>query len=137
MLAFYGDWSEPSMYDRGTLMDLVYMTSNTAPYLYQVIGPYGNALAIDFGDGNEYYYGGNPVLDDDTYIPERNAFNSQDASKLTEQGFTLIRGAGAARIQVTNADTGRSISSGSLESCIPPITIPAMASGRTPSSMPA
>ena len=106
VLAFYGDWSEPSMYDRGTLMDLVYMTSNTAPYLYQVIGPYGNALAIDFGDGAEYYYGGNPVLDDDTYLPERNAFNSEDASMLTEQGFTLIRGAGAARIQITNADTG-------------------------------
>ena len=106
VLAFYGDWSEPSMYDRGTLMELAYGTSNTAPYLYDVIGPYGNALAIDFGDGKEYYYGGNPVLDDDTYIPERNAFNSQDASRLTEQGFTLIRGAGAARIQVTNADTG-------------------------------
>ena len=106
VLAFYGDWSEPSMYDRGTLMELAYRTSNTAPYLYDVIGPYGNALAIDFGDGSEYYYGGNPVLDDDTYIPERNAFNSIDASKLTEQGFTLIRGAGAARIQVTNADTG-------------------------------
>ena len=106
VLAFYGDWSEPSMYDRGTLMDLVSLTSNTAPYLYQAIGPYGNALAIDFGDGREYYYGGNPILDDDTYIPERNAFNSEDASRLTEQGFTLIRGAGAARIQVTNADTG-------------------------------
>ena len=107
VLAFYGDWSEPTMYDRGTLMDLVYMTSSTAPYLYQAIGPYGNALGIDYGDGNgEYYYGGNPVLDDETYIPERNAFNSEDASRLTEQGFTLIRGAGAARIQITNARTG-------------------------------
>ncbi len=106
VLAFYGSWADPTMYDRGTLMDLVYMTSNTAPYLYRFIGPYGNALAIDFGDGAEYYYGGNPVLDDETYLPERNAFNSEDASKLTEQGFTLIRGAGAARIQVTNAETG-------------------------------
>ena len=106
VLAFYGDWSEPSMFDRGTLMELVSLTSNTAPYLYQVIGPYGNALGIDYGDGAEYYYGGNPVLDDETYIPERNAFNSVDASVLTEQGFTLIRGAGAARIQITNAETG-------------------------------
>jgi len=106
VLAFYGDWSEPSMFDRGTLMELVYMTTNTAPYLYQAIGPYGNALGIDYGDGTEYYYGGNPVLDDEAYLPERNAFNSEDASKLTEQGFTLIRGAGAARIQVTNAETG-------------------------------
>ncbi len=106
VLAFYGDWSEPTMYDRGTLMELVSMTTNTAPYLYRVIGPYGNALGIDYGDGSEYYYGGNPVLDDATYLPERNAFNSEDTSKLTEQGFTLIRGAGAARIQITNANTG-------------------------------
>ena len=106
VLAFYGSWSEPTMFDRGTLMDLVYMTSNTAPYLYQVVGPYGNALAIDFGDGVEYYYGGNPIVDDSTYLPERNAFNSVYASRITEQGFTLIRGAGAARVRVTNADTG-------------------------------
>ena len=106
VLAFYGDWSEPSMYDRGTLMDLVYMTSSTAPYLYQVVGPYGNSLGIDYGDGTEYYYGGNPIVDDSTYLPERNAFNSENASRITEQSFTLIRGAGAARVQITNADSG-------------------------------
>ena len=105
VLAFYGDWSAPTMYDRGTLMELVSLTSNTAPYLYQAVGPYGNALGIDYGDGSEYYYGGNPILDDDTYIPERNAFNSIDGSRITEQGFTLIRGAGAARIQIVNAET--------------------------------
>ena len=106
VLAFYGDWSEPSMFDRGTLMDLVYMTSNTAPYLYQAIGPYGNTLGIDYGNGVEYYYGGNPILDDATYLPERNAFNSVDASRITEQSFTLIRGAGDARLQITNANSG-------------------------------
>ena len=106
VLAFYGDWSDPSMFDRGTLMDLVYMTTNVAPYLYRSIGPYGNTLGIDYGDGTEYYYGGNPLLDDEHYLPERNAFSSTNGSKLTDQGFTLIRGAGAARIQVLNARTG-------------------------------
>jgi len=106
VLAFYGDWSEPSMYDRGTLLELISQTSSITPYLYQAVGPFGNALGIDYGNGKEYYYGGNPVLDDETYIPGRNAFNSTDASRLTEQGFTLIRGAGAARIQIANADTG-------------------------------
>ena len=106
VLAFYGDWSEPSMFDRGTLVELVHLAVDTAPYLYQFVGPYGNALGIDYGDGSEYYYGGNPILDDAAYLPERNAFNSVDASRITEQSFTLIRGAGAARVQVTNADTG-------------------------------
>lgn len=106
VLAFYGNWSEPSMFDRGTLLEHIHLADNTAPYLYEVVGPYGNSLGIDYGDGSEYYYGGNPIVDDDAYIPARNAFNSVDASRITEQGFTLIRGAGAARLQVTNADTG-------------------------------
>ena len=106
VLAFYGDWSEPAMFDRGTLVEHAYLAVNTAPYLYYFIGPYGNSLGIDYGTGMEYYYGGNPILDDDAYLPERNAFSSTNGSMLTEQGFTLIRGAGAARIQVTNADTG-------------------------------
>ena len=106
VLAFYGDWADPTMFDRGTLMELAYMTTDTTPYLYQFIGPYGNALGIDYGDGTEYYYGGNPIVDDGTYLPERNAFNSMDSSRITEQNFTLIRGAGDARIRITNADTG-------------------------------
>lgn len=93
VLAFYGNWSEPSMFDRGTLLEHIHLADNTAPYLYEVVGPYGNSLGIDYGDGSEYYYGGNPILDDDAYIPARNAFNSVDASRITEQGFTLIRGA--------------------------------------------
>ena len=106
VLAFYGNWSDPSMFDRGTLLEHIHLAVNTAPYLYQAVGPYGNSLGIDYGDGSEYYYGGNPIVDDDAYIPARNAFNSLDASRITEQGFTLIRGAGDARLQVTNADTG-------------------------------
>ena len=106
VLAFYGNWSDPSMYDRGTLLDLVYMTSNVAPYLYRVVGPYGNALSIDYGNGTEYYFGGNPYLDDDTYLPQRNAFNSKDASFLGEQSFTLIRNASAGQIKICNAETG-------------------------------
>ena len=93
VLAFYGNWSEPSMFDRGTLLEHIHLAVNTAPYLYEVVGPYGNSLGIDYSDGSEYYYGGNPILDDDAYIPARNAFNSVDASRITEQGFTLIRGA--------------------------------------------
>ena len=106
VLAFYGDWSEPAMFDRGTLIEHIYLAVNTAPYLYRFIGPYGNALGIDYSDGMEYYFGGNPVLDDEAYLPQRNAFSSTNGSKITEQTFSLIRGAGNARIQVRNADNG-------------------------------
>ena len=106
VLAFYGNWSDPSMYDRGTLLDLVYMTTNVAPYLYRYVGPYGNALGINYGDGQEYYFGGNPYLDDETYLPERNAFNSEDRSVLVDQSFSLIRNATAGSLVVSNAETG-------------------------------
>ena len=106
VLAFYGNWSDPSMYDRGTLLDLVYLTSNVAPYLYRYVGPYGNALSIDYGNGSEYYFGGNPYLDDATYLPQRNAFNSEDRSVLVDQSFSLIRNATAGSLVVSNAETG-------------------------------
>ena len=106
VLAFYGNWSDPSMYDRGTLLELAYMETSTVPYLYQIVGPYGNALSIDYGNGIESYYGGNPYLDDNNYLPQRNAFNSEDASYIVEQGFTLIRNAAASYITVSNGETG-------------------------------
>ena len=106
VLAYYGNWSDPSMYDRGTLMELAYGTTDIAPYLYNEVGFYGNSLCIDYGDGNEYYYGGNPYLDDDTYLPERNAFNSKDGSSISSQVYSLIRNASEVYITIANAQTG-------------------------------
>ncbi len=106
VLAYYGNWSDPSMYDRGTLMELAYGTTDIAPYLYKEVGFYGNSLCIDYGDGNEYYYGGNPYLDDDTYLPERNAFNSKDGSSISSQVYSLIRNASEVYITIANAQTG-------------------------------
>jgi len=106
VLAFYGNWSDATMFDRGTAVELYYLAVNTAPYLYRYIGIDGNCLTIDYGDGEEYYFGGNPYVDDDYYLPERNAFNSEDISKLAAQYFTLIRNASDMQLLVSNADTG-------------------------------
>ena len=105
MLAFYGNWSDPTMFDHSSYMEYLYSSVDHIPYLYHQIGS-GNALTIDYGDGNEYYYGGNPFLMDDIYRPERNAFNSEDESCLAAQYFTLIRLATEMQLQVANADTG-------------------------------
>lgn len=105
VLAFYGNWTDPNMFDRGTYMEMVYGINDHVPYLYQAIGN-GNALTIDYGDGYEYYFGGNPVLADDAYLSERNAFNSEDDSYLRGQYFTLIRNAGEMRLQIVDKETG-------------------------------
>ena len=105
VLAFYGNWTDPNMYDRGTYVEMMYGISDLVPYLYQVIGN-GNALTVNYGDGGEYYFGGNPYLDDEVYLPERNALNSENASALAAQYFTLIRSATGNRATITNAETG-------------------------------
>ena len=105
VLAFYGNWTDPNMFDRGTYVEMWHGISDLVPYLYPIIGN-GNALTIDYGDGNEYYYGGNPLLMDETYLAERNAFNSLDESFLKAQYFSLIRNAAATRLEIVDQETG-------------------------------
>ncbi len=105
VLAFYGNWTDPNMFDRGTYVEMMYGISDMIPYLYQIIGN-GNALTVNYGDGNEYYFGGNPLLTDNEYLPQRNAFNSQDESFLQAQYFTLLRNAGDSRLQIVDKETG-------------------------------
>ncbi len=105
VLAFYGNWTDPNMFDRGTWVEMSNGVSDMVPYLYQVLGN-GNAITIDYGDGVEYYFGGNPVLADNTFLPERNAFNNVTDDVLVAQYYTLIRNADGVRFIITNTDTG-------------------------------
>ena len=52
------------------------------------------------GDG-DYYYGGNPILDEKDYYPERNAINAINGDSLSGIGYSLIRNAAAGRISIT------------------------------------
>ena len=52
------------------------------------------------GDNSAYYFGGNPLIDDETYLPERNALNAADM--LSGVRFSQIRNAGASRFYVTD-----------------------------------
>ena len=106
VLAFYGNWSDARMFDYGTFAELYYGVPQRQPYLYNYNQIYGNSLLIDYGDGDEYYFGGNPYVDDSAYLPERDAFSSVNGSILSTQAFALLRNAGNAQMRVTNADTG-------------------------------
>lgn len=105
VLAFYGNWTDPNMFDRGTYVEMMHGISDMVPYLYQDLGN-GNTLTIEYGDGNEYYYGGNPFGTDEVYMAERNAFNSEDDSVLNAQYYTLLRNAGYSYIEVVDQQTG-------------------------------
>lgn len=55
---------------------------------------YANYVAIQYaGKSGSYYFGGNPILAEETYDPARNALNSVNGDQLTKVGYTLIRNA--------------------------------------------
>lgn len=105
VLGFYGNWSDASMYDVGTLAEYWYETEERYPYLVNETDAFTNYLTVKYaGVSGEYYYFGNPLTDDDEYLEERNAFNSNDL--LAKYYATIIRNAGGAIWQVTDAETG-------------------------------
>ena len=106
VLGYYGSWSEPSMYDVGGYVEYAYGAEDRAPYLYGLNGIQSNYISINYGDGTEYVFGGNPFAQEDEYLPERNAFNNKVGATLQNIRFTQIRNAADSMIFLRNADTG-------------------------------
>lgn len=109
VLGYYGSWSEPSMYDVGSLIDSIYGTETRAPYL-GTKNEYGytvsNFLNILYaGETESSAMVGNPVDFDDEYLSVRNAFNNQGGNSISTLVFSLIRNAGNSRLQIVDSNT--------------------------------
>ncbi len=103
-LSFYGNWTDSSMYDVGTYAERYYGTEVRDSYLGV---DETNFLSVNYaGDSKSYYYIGNPLLDDEQYLQERNAFNNQVGGKFGKMVYSPIRNAGGTRLVVSNAETG-------------------------------
>ncbi len=104
VLAYYGSWTDASMFDVGSYQEYGGGTEYRAPYLGN---PNANFYGITYGDnpGSAYYFGGNPILDE-PYKPERNAINGVNGDTISLVGFASIRNAAASRFSVTNLGTG-------------------------------
>lgn len=113
VLGFYGNWSDPSMLDVGNVS--VYTTGEEVriPYLGK---PNANAWVINYGNepGADYAFGGNPLVPDQVYMPERNAINSQNGDQIAKVQFTAIRNAAASRYTAVNNTTGEMLDSSNL-----------------------
>ena len=97
VLGFYGNWSEPSMFDRTTFVDALYGDTTTT-YLNNTRI---NALAIKYpGDNTGYYFVGNPYFVEEDYPEERAAIST--GSTLYQYQMSLIRNAGAVLTVVTD-----------------------------------
>ena len=106
VLGYYGSWTEPSMYDLSSYVEYAYGMETRAPYLYDINGIRSNYMTINYGDGEEYVFGGNPFVEESDYLPERHAFNNEQGYALEALRFTLIRNAANSMIQVKDAETG-------------------------------
>ncbi|MCM1054866.1 MAG: S8 family serine peptidase [Bacteroides sp.] len=93
VLGFYGNWTDPSMYDVGSYIEYKHGLETRAPYLGNANV---NAFGISYADepGSTYYFGGNPLITDEEYMPERNAINSSTVVSIVS--FAAIRNAEAA-----------------------------------------
>ncbi len=112
VLGFYGNWSDPSMFDKGSYEEFVLSgEENRAPYLYQSGMGQGNVngLFVTYGSEpeNAYYFGGNPIVEDAVYMPERNALSTVNGDIISTIGFTSIRNAAASFYQIVDATTGK------------------------------
>lgn len=107
VLGFYGNWSDASMYDKGSYVEYANGLENRPPYLYKSAFSQGkyNGLLIKYSDmDGEFWFGGNPMVSDDVYMPERNAFSVARGDMLSKIGFTLIRNAADSYLQIVGAD---------------------------------
>ena len=104
VLGFYGNWSDPSMFEKGSYEEYALSGEETrVPYLYESAFGKGNvnSLYITYaGDSSLYYFGGNPLVTDETYMPERNAISGVNGDMISKIGFTNIRNAAASFFQV-------------------------------------
>ena len=108
VLGFYGNWTDPSMFEIGTTQELA--TGNQIRTPYTGIDSI-NSMMVEYArdPGYSYCLGGNPVVADETYMPQRNAINNQNGDRVYSVQFNPIRNVAASRIRVTNATTGEQL----------------------------
>ncbi|MGM9640627.1 MAG: hypothetical protein ACI3V3_04610, partial [Faecousia sp.] len=109
VLAFYGSWSEPSMFDQMTYSQLLSGNYTNDSYFTSSV-PIAkqrnfNYVTVKLNDlAGETYLGGNPFIEGDTYNPDRNAISS--SGRIVSMNWSLIRNAADFRAAVENAETG-------------------------------
>ncbi|MDD6679143.1 MAG: S8 family serine peptidase [Firmicutes bacterium] len=116
VLAYYGNWTDPSMFDNGSYVEYKYGLETLPPYLSEVNGTSGNAYTVRFADGGEYYFAGNLYAKESAYDPQRNALNNQNGDAISSVYYSLIRNAGTRTMTISNAETGEVYAAGTLGS---------------------
>ncbi len=107
VLAFYGNWSDASMFDKGSYVENKYGLEDRAPYVPQKNdqGYIGNSFIASI-DGGKYHFGGNMFANEKSYDPYHNAINNQNGNGIDSVTYTLIRNAAARAVIFADYETG-------------------------------
>lgn len=123
VLGFYGNWTDPSMFDLGSYIDYAYGLEDRYPYLLtakvsnpnatleeivdEYMDKYCNAYTVNFADGSgDYYFGGNLYASEYEYHPEFASLNNQNGDMISSVRYSLIRNAGNIATVITDKNTG-------------------------------
>ena len=106
MLAFYGNWTDASMYENGDWGSYDAGLITKSPYMGYVTVNYLGGTSL--GSGSVYRWGTNPISSsaDEEYLPQRASLNNQNGDEIAQYYVSPIRNAANARVQVVNAETG-------------------------------
>ncbi|MBQ2383827.1 MAG: S8 family serine peptidase, partial [Oscillospiraceae bacterium] len=106
VLGFYGNWTDPSMFDVGVWSTYATGEDTRIPYVGRTRGNEFHVM-YEWDPGYMYSFSGNPIIADSRYMPERNAMNSADT--IDSVSFIAIRHADQSRVQITNETSGKVI----------------------------
>lgn len=100
MLAFYGNWSDPSMFEN---VDFMAQEGYSYTYMYG----YTNYLGfISAGDTEERFFMPNMYATDDQYIADRNAMSSLTGDMMASFNYTAIRNLAETWVEIVDAEDG-------------------------------
>ncbi|MFR8332531.1 MAG: hypothetical protein ACLU9S_09345 [Oscillospiraceae bacterium] len=104
VLGFYGNWSDASMFEVGSRAEYETGSEVRLPYLGNTKV---NTAAITYANDPEatYYFGGNPLVADARYMPERNAINSENGDQISQISLRPFGMRRTSRILAVNQTT--------------------------------
>ena len=115
VLGYYGSWTDPSMFNKGSYLAYTYGGETRVPYLNNVLGSDTAKSLQTFllrYAGQEFGspIGGNPVIRENYYQPERNAVSSIYGDEINTVHYSAIRNSAASRFRVMQEGVDEPIS---------------------------
>lgn len=99
VLGFYGNWSDPSMYDG--------LNNGQPTDKEQYVGATNLVVYAYAGEIYQRLFGSNRYDEDEEILEDRNSLNNTTGEKLIGIGYSAIRNAGGSILQVVDAETGK------------------------------